>query len=73
MWRKNREKEEVGLVNGVSSTDVLESNQKASRRLKNQEDTSSPPLVKLTNSVPSTMLLKFMKKSEGKRGKANRV
>ena len=30
MWRKNREKEGVGLVNGVSSTDVLESNQKAS-------------------------------------------
>ena len=32
-----------------------------------------PPLVKLTSSVPSTMLLKFMKKSEGTRGKANRV
>ena len=73
MRRKNREKEGVGLVNGVSSTDVLESNQKASKRLKNQEDTSSRPLVKLTNSVPSTMLLKFMKKSEGLRGKANRV
>ena len=38
MTRKNREKEGVELVNGVSSIAVLERNQKALKRLKNQED-----------------------------------